>query len=119
VHEDDAVCIDGEYYDVNNLPKEVVETRDGSTHWEEECTDIDGDWYRQDDPRVCWSEPEQKYLLCANAWRCTATDYWYSEDTEHVEIDGDLYHPDDAPADYDKPDGDISNENQEEINLEA
>jgi hypothetical protein len=119
VHEDDAVSIDGEQYDVNNLPKEVVETRDGSTQFEEDCCEIDGNWWRTDDPRVCWSEPEQQHLLCANAWQCAATNYWYSEDTEHVEIDGDMYHPDDAPADYDKPDGDISNENQEEINLEA
>jgi len=132
VHEEHAIEVDGEYYDANNPPKEIVCTRDGENAWAEDCTELDGDWYRCDDPRVCFSRSEQEYLLCADAWQCAATQQWYPDHVDRVEIDGDYYHPDDVPEGYEVPDiesrfagrpdgygteGSLSNDNQEELSL--
>jgi hypothetical protein len=131
VHEEHAVEVDGEMYDADNPPKEIVCTRDGDNAWEEDCVLLRGEYYRTDDPRVIWCESEGEHLLCADAWQCAGTQKWYPRYVDPVEIDGEYFHEDDLPEGYaregdsrfaGRPDGygtegALSNDNQEELSL--
>ena len=50
-----------------------------------------------DDNEVVWCDDENEYLALDEVWACAATGTIYSHRTDYVEIDGDWYHPDDAP----------------------
>ena len=57
-----------------------------------------GDYYHQDDDRICFAEDTEQHELVDDCWQCTETAKWYTDAIDYVEVDGDKYHPDDAPA---------------------
>jgi hypothetical protein len=66
-HMDDAVCINDEWYDVDDM--RVVRCED------------DDEYYIEDE----------------GCWRCEESGNWYSDSTDYVEVDDKKYHPDNAP----------------------
>ena len=62
-------------------------------------------------PIFCFDEYNDRYQLVSNcvcsedlgfvhrddAWQCNHTDLWYTDNIEFVEVDGETYHPDNAP----------------------
>jgi len=73
-----------------------------------------GEYYEQDDDRVCYDDYNGRYELrddCVeledgsmchsdDAWMCEATDTYYSDNDsdDRVKIDGKFYHKDNAPV---------------------
>lgn len=121
VDSNDAVYCNDEYYHDDYLSdNDIVQLECGeyapldSAVFVESC----GEYYDQDDDRVCYDDYNNRYELrddCVelvdgsmchsdDAWMCEATDGWYSDDDsdERVEIDGCLYHKDNAPVDADE-----------------
>jgi hypothetical protein len=114
VPNDDAVEVDGDWYDCNYLEdNNIVELANGDyTHSDNavRCDD-DDEWYHVDDPDMIFCEYDDKYHHIDNcvdtedegwvhgddAWQCYASDKYYSDNTDHVLIDGCMYHPDHAP----------------------
>jgi len=92
---DDTVYVDGNSYCTNDLPDVVVCCEDGEYRMRDDCVEIDGDFYLEEECVYC--EDTEEYILIANSWQCTATNKWYSNDSENVEVDGLIYHPDNAP----------------------
>ena len=43
------------------------------------------------------AEDTGRHELKEDCWQCTETGNWYTDNEDYVEIDGDKYHPDDAP----------------------
>jgi hypothetical protein len=59
---------------------------------------IGDDWYSTYDDDLCTPEDTKGEMkLKEDCWQCTHTDYWYTDNTEYVEVDGEKYHPDVAP----------------------
>ena len=100
IHADDAVEVNGNYYDQDYLSdNEIVTTADGDYAHIDNCVFLESqdEYYESDDDRICYAEDTGRYELCNDCWQCYATDKWYTEDTDSVEIKGNTYHPDDAP----------------------
>lgn len=114
IHNNDVIEVGGEYYDTNYLSdNQIVCLANGeyehldNTVWVESQQE----YYHCDDDEICYDDYNNQYELRENcvtlrdgsmcheddAWQCYATDYWYSNDVDYVEIDGETYHPDDAP----------------------
>jgi hypothetical protein len=106
--------VDGAQYHADYLNDNgIVELHDGEYARDDDAVYVEsmGEYYRSDDLDVCYDEFNELYELredCVqledgtmchsdNAWQCKATGNYYDEDTDHVEIDGEMYHPDDAP----------------------
>ena len=81
-----------DYLDDNSMVIDI----DGQVVPECETCEIDGDYYAHDDKRVVCLE-NGEYGLKSECWKCTESGEWYSDDVDYVEIDGDKYHPDNAP----------------------
>jgi hypothetical protein len=113
----DAVYIDSQscYYDVNYLGENnIVELSNGDYEHADNAVHIEStnEWYASDDSDVCYDEYNERHELvdnCVNTedmgyvhandtWQCCATDKYYSDSVDYVEIDGELYHPDHAPV---------------------
>lgn len=128
VHQDDAVNVDDEWYDENNLPDSIIELVNGDLCHRDnavQCSESDN-WYRDSDDDIVTlenGEPCHKDY----AWQCEESGEWYGESEDYVLINGCKYHPDNAPEEdedededdeaikaplggYDKPEGSISNE---------
>ena len=100
VPENDAVCVDGEYYDSDHLSdNDIVELHDGEYTHSENAVYIESQdaYYHVDDDDVCHTEDTHEYELKEDCWMCTESGNWYTDDTDNVEVDGELYHPDHAP----------------------
>lgn len=115
IPEDDAEWVEGwdEYVDNNYLDdNNLVRLENGELCSEDDAVCIDGDWYHNDDERIIYCEHDSEYRLVKDcvqlhdgewaheddAWKCYATSDWYlKSDVEPVVIDGETYHPDDAP----------------------
>jgi hypothetical protein len=114
VDDNDSVCVDGDQYHADYLNDNgIVELHDGEYARDDDTVYIESvsEYYRSDDLDVCYDEFNGRHELredCVeladgdmchvdNAWQCKATGNYYDEDTDHVEIDGEMYHPDDAP----------------------
>lgn len=98
VPDDDAVEADGESYDRNYLSdNDIVELSDGDYSSMDNATAcaLTDEWYLTEDCE--YAEDLRGYVHRDNAWQCYATDKWYSTEEESVDIDGETYHPDDAP----------------------
>jgi hypothetical protein len=54
-------------------------------------------YYHVDDDDTCYAEDTGRYELKDDCWQCQSTYNWYTDDTDNVEVDGSLYHPDNAP----------------------
>ena len=124
VANDDAIQVDGTYYDVNYLEDNSIVLLDNGDYCHEDdafCCPIDNCWYHLDDGVHTEDEGTIHHL---NAWRCEGSDDWYSTNTDWVLVDGEKYHPDNAPDDeeaepgspfdlpYQKPEGSIANDAQ-------
>lgn len=115
IHEDDAEYVEGwdEYVDNNYIDdNDLVRLDNGDLCSNDDAVCIDGDWYHNDDERIVYCDHDSEYRLVKDcvqlhdgewaheddAWKCYATSDWYlKDDVEPVVIDGETYHPDDAP----------------------
>lgn len=90
VQTDDAVGVDGHYYDIENLPDTVVQRVDGDFALKADCVEIDGDWYGEDDPDVVQlhddDESGETHGLMGDCWQ-DANDAWWSADQNCTALD--------------------------------
>lgn len=110
----EAVEADGEMYHCEYLSdNNIVELANGDyTHFDNAVyVESEDAYYDCDDSDVCYDDYNNRYEMTCNcvqlrdgtmcheddAWQCAATDYWYSNAEDYVEIDGQMYHPDDVP----------------------
>ena len=101
VHNDSVIEADGEYYDADYLDdNNIVELENGEYTNQDNAVYIESEdaWYHCDDERLCYAEDTERNELMSNCWQCAASDNWYTDETDYVEIDGESYHPDNAPA---------------------
>lgn len=97
---DDAVEVDGEYYHNEYLSENsIVELANGNYAHIDNAVYIESEdaYYHIDDEAICYAEDSHQYEMTDNCWVCEATDKWYTNDEEPVEVDGKTYHPDNAP----------------------
>jgi hypothetical protein len=93
-----TVEVNGEFYDEDYLPdNNIVRLEDGDYAEMDDCVMINNDWYLTDDPRICRPEDNDDYWLTDDCWQCEESGGWYTHAIEFVEVDGKLYHPDNAP----------------------
>jgi hypothetical protein len=114
VSNDDTVYVDGEYYHTEYLDdNSIVELHDGEYEHSDNAVYIDSQdaYYHVDDDDICHTEDSNEYQMKDDCWQCTESGNWYTEDTDNVEIDGDLYHPDHAPE--------VDDEDEDEVELIA
>ena len=98
VHESNVARVGHESYDVDYLSdNNIVELYDGDYAEMDDCVMIGDDWYLTDDDRICRPEDSDDYWLIEDCWQCEESGNWYTDDTAYVEVDGNKYHPDNAP----------------------
>lgn len=100
VQNDDAIEVRGDWYDVNYLgSNDIVQLANGEYEHIDYAVHIDScdEWYAHDDDDICYAEDTEQYELKDNCWQCDASYNWYTDDVDYIEIDGNKYHPDDAP----------------------
>ena len=109
VHEDNAIYVDsqGEYYDVDYLDdNEIVELNNGDYVPLDEAIEVDGDWYHIDDDRICRTEDTDEFMrINEGCWQCEESGNWYTDAVDCVVVDGNKYHPDNAPERIDEDEG--------------
>jgi hypothetical protein len=96
----DAVYVGGDYYDPDYLSdNDIVELYDGEYEHSDNAVYIESAdaYYHVDDDDICHAEDTGEYVLKEDCWQCTESGNWYTEDEDNVEVDGELYHPDNAP----------------------
>ena len=113
VHNDNAVYVESqsEHYDVDYLDdNEIIELNNGEYAPLDEAVEVNGDWFHVDDDRICRTEDTDEFLLVDDGcWQCTESGNWYTDAVDFVEVDGNKYHPDNAPAtDDEDEDGDTA-----------
>lgn len=99
-HEDRAVYVESQdnYYHIDYLAaNNIVELENGEYEHEDNAVFIDGEWYVADDERITMFQDTQEWGMCEDGWQCNETGNWYTDDTDYVEVDGEKYHPDNAP----------------------
>jgi hypothetical protein len=100
IRSDDVIDVGGEWYDVNYLSdNSIVELHDGEYEHTDNAVYIESAdaYYHNEDDDICYAEDTNQHELKDNCWQCTESGNWYTDDEDNVEIDGDLYHPDNAP----------------------
>jgi hypothetical protein len=112
VHDDKAVEADGDWYDVDQLSdNSIVQLHDVTYTHEDNATYVDSqsEYYPSDEVVLthddtyevaedCVQLHDGDWALEEDAWQCAATDKYYLHDeVEPVEVDGENYHPDEAP----------------------
>ena len=119
----EAVEVGGNYYDSEYLSdNDIVQLHDGDYVRNDDAVYIEseGEYYPSESEDVCYDEYNGQYELYDNcvqlhdgdfcrkddAWKCAATGNMYDDSTAHVTIDGEMYHPDDAPEQDDEDDAD-------------
>ena len=109
VHEDNAIYVDSqsEYYDVDYLDdNEIVELNNGDYVPLDEAIEVDGDWYHIEDDRICRTEDTDEFLrINEGCWQCEESGNWYTDAVDCVVVDGNKYHPDNAPERIDEDEG--------------
>ena len=109
VHNDNVVYVDSqsESYDVDYLDdNEIIELNNGDYAPMDEAIEVNGDWYHIEDERICRTEDTDEFLLRDDGcWQCTESGNWYSDSIDFVEVNGDKYHPDNAPEHIDEDEG--------------
>jgi len=100
VHQDYAVYVSSqdEYYHEDFLgDNNIVLLENGEYEHEDNATQINGDWYHVDDDDIVLLENGERALR-DESYECAEDGKWYSRDDEPpVEVDGETYHPDNAP----------------------
>ena len=97
---DRVTRVDGEDYDTEYLSdNSIIELHDGEYEHSDNAVYVESEdaYYREDDDDICYAEDTERYELKHDCWRCVESNNWYTDDTDNVEVDGDLYHPDHAP----------------------
>lgn len=100
VPDDRTIYVDGESYDTDYLSdNSIVELHDGEYAHTDNAVYIDSEdaYYHVDDDDICYAEDSHQYELTDNCWCCAESGRWYTDDEEYVVVDGETYHPDDAP----------------------
>jgi hypothetical protein len=99
-HEDDAIYVESqdqyyhqEYLDDNN----IVELDNGDYEHTDNTIEIHGNYYTQDDERICLFQDTQEWGMCEDGWQCAESCDWYTDETEYVEVNDEKYHPSRAP----------------------
>lgn len=113
IRNDDVVNVNGDYYDVNYLSEnEIVQLHDGEYAFRDDAVYIESEdaYYDCDDDDICYAENTNQYELTDNCWQCAESGNWYTDDEDFVEVDGDKYHPDNAP--------DVEDDDEEEDEVE-
>jgi hypothetical protein len=102
VHNDYIVEADGEYYDEDYLSdNSIVELDDGDYAHQDNAVCIGHTWYRDDSDDICYAEDIEEHALREDCWTCASTAKWYTQAVDYVEVDGETYHPDEAPESQD------------------
>lgn len=100
VHSDNAAYCetDGEYYDNDYLcDNDIVEDVHGDYRKIDDVIEVDGDYYPTDDDSICYADDVGEHRHKDDCWQCFASDRWYTDDFDYVEVDGEKYHPDEVP----------------------
>ncbi len=101
VHNENAVQTqEGDWYDSEWLgDNDIVELHDGDYTHSDNAVYVEScdAYYHNEDDDICYTEDTHEYELKDDCWRCEESNNWYTDDTDNVEIDGSLYHPDNAP----------------------
>lgn len=99
IRNDDVVEVNGDYYDTDYLSdNNIIELADGSYEDIDNCVEIDGEWYRDDDDDICYAEDVEEYCLKDICWQCDGSNNWYTNETAALmDKDGNRYHEDHAP----------------------
>ena len=113
------VYIDGEYYDINYLrDNDIVELANGEYEHIDNTIYIESAdaYYHCDDEDICYAEDTGQHELVEDCWQCEASSKWYTDGTDYVEVDGDKYHPDNAPEVEDDETDETDGTDETEIN---
>ena len=98
IHDDYVVHVGDESYDEDYLSdNDIVELHDGGYAHMNDAVLVGDDWYDCDDDDICYAADTEQYELRSDCWQCYASDAWYTNETAYVEVDGETYHPDNAP----------------------
>jgi hypothetical protein len=100
VLEGDAVSVEGDWYHYDYLSdNNIVELHDGEYAHSDNAVYIDSQdaYYHVDDDDIIYAEDTNRCELKDDCWRCTESGNWYTDNEDNVEVDGGLYHPDNAP----------------------
>ena len=95
--EEVAVYVDSqdEYYHQDYLEENnIIELDNGDYEHVNEAIEIDGNYYTQDDERICLFQDTQEWGMQCDGWQCVTSCDWYTNAVECVEVDGEKYHPD-------------------------
>ena len=102
VHNDNVVYVDSqsESYDEDYLDdNEIIELNNGEYAPLDEAVEINGDWFHVEDDRICRTEDTDEFLMANDGcWQCEESGNWYTDSIDFVEVNGDKYHPNYAPA---------------------
>jgi hypothetical protein len=119
VPDDDAVHVDGEYYDSNYLGDNgIVELHDGEYCSMDDAVHVNDEWYHCNDDAIvqdhagdyqmrdnCVELHDGEWALEDEAWECAGSgNYYLCADDEPVEVDGEMYHEDYVPETDDEED---------------
>ena len=94
VPDDDAVCVNGRYYDKHDLPDDIVELESGDYAHIEDAVCIGGDYYEFESWEVVSVEEEDDEdgynALRSDCWQDAEGD-WHRDDIDKVEHGGSYY----------------------------
>jgi len=100
VHQDDVVYVESQdehYHDSYLDDNGIITLENGEYEHEDNAVEIDNEWYHLEDERIRTLE-NGDIVLEDDAYECAEDGKWYSRDDEPpVEVDGETYHPDNAP----------------------
>jgi hypothetical protein len=92
VPDEDVIEVDGDNWDRENLSDDIIQLKDGDCTDVSNAVEIDGEWYRYDDSRIC--EIEGEYHLKENCWQDVDGNY-HTTDEEFATVDNCRYSVDD------------------------
>jgi hypothetical protein len=102
VHNDYTVFADDDYYDEDYLDdNNIVQLEDGDYTHTDNAICVGHAWYRDDSDDICYAEDIEEHALREDCWTCASTAKWYTQAVDYVEVDGETYHPDEAPESQD------------------
>jgi hypothetical protein len=100
VHCDDVTYVESQdefYHDSYLGDNGIITLENGEYEHEDNAVQIDSEWYHVDDDDIVRLD-NGDYVLRNDAYECANSGKWYSKDDEPpVEVDGEYYHPDNAP----------------------
>ncbi len=107
IRNDRSVYVGDEYYDQDYLSDNgIVELHNGDYAHQDNAVFIESseEYYEEGDDDICYAEDTEQHELTVDCWKCAESGNWYTDDTDHVDVDGEWYHPDHAPEVDDEDD---------------